>query len=118
MNRRAEILQELVRFNSPTQLLKRELASFGWDWDGEPLLIITKEDVLRVMDRFLSGEISAEQLQEWAENLELREDVEFHERERELVDPIFFRIATPEINEPLTPDSVRRMKSELTEIGG
>jgi len=118
MSRRAEILRELVRFEGPTQPLKHELASFGWDWDGDPLLIITKEHLVRVIDRFLAGEISAEQLQEWAGNLEVREDVGFDENERALVDPIFFRIATPEINEQLTIDSVRRMKNELTEHRG
>jgi len=118
VKRRAEILQELVRFEAPSAPLVRELRSFGWDWSGEPLVVIKKEDLLRVIDRFLAGELSAPQLQEWAENLEVREDVAFDEEERDLVDPIFFRIATPEINDPLTLDVVRQMRRELTNEEG
>jgi hypothetical protein len=114
MNRRAEILQELARFEKPAEPLLRELRTFPWDWSEAPLLVLKKDEFLRIIDRFLSCEISAGQLQEWAENLEVREDVAFDPKEAELLDDVFFRIATPEINEPLTPEVVRRMRDELT----
>ena len=91
----------------------RELGTFGWDWDGPPLLILTKDHLVRVIDRFLSGEIDAVKLQAWAENLEVREDVAFDEVENELIDDAFFRLATPKINEPLTRRSVQEMKDRL-----
>ena len=115
--RRAEILQELARFERPSEPLLQELRSFGWDWNDAPLLVLTRADFLRVIDRFLAGQISAAQLQEWAENLEVREDVAFDEKEAELLDDIFFRIATPEINEPLTHEVVQRMRDEITRVG-
>lgn len=114
--RRAEILRELARFETPTEPLLQELRSFGWDWSDAPLLVLTKADFLRVIDRFLAGYISAAQLQEWAENLEVREDVAFDERDAELLDDVFFRIATPEINEPLIHDVVQRMRDEITRV--
>ena len=118
MNRRAEILQALVRFDKPTEPLLRELGSFGWDWNEAPLLVLKKGDLLRVVDRFLTGEIDAAQLQQWAENLEVREDVAFDDHEEALIDDVFFRLATPEINEPLTRESVQKMKYELEQTGG
>ena len=69
--------------------------------------------LMRIVDRFLGGEITAAQLQEWAENLEVREDVAFADDERDLLDDVFFRIATPMINGPLTRESVSRMKNDL-----
>ena len=118
MNRRAEILHALVLFDQPPKPLMRELSSFGWDWDGAPLVTLKKEDLLRIIDRFLATEITAAQLQEWAENLEVRDDVAFDEQEKERIDDVFFRLATPEINEPLTPESVRKMKTELISKSG
>lgn len=118
MNRRAEILEELVRFDRPTEPLMRELSSLGWDWNGEPLLTLQKAHLLRIIDRFLAGDITAEQLQQWAENLEVREDVAFDQEEEELLDDVFFRIATPFINEPLTRESVQEMRDELTRKEG
>ena len=114
MNRRAEVLQELVRFEKPTEPLMRELRAFGWNWLAEaPLVVLKKEDLLRVIDRYLGGEITAAQLQEWAENLEVREDVAFDQSEEDLLDDIFFRLATPFINQPLTIESVGKMKHDL-----
>ena len=117
MSRHAEILQELARFETPTGPLLQELRSFGWDWDGAPLLVLRKADILRVIDRFLAGQISADQLQEWAESLEVREDVAFDDRDAEVLDDVFFRIATPMINEPLTHEVVQRMRDEITRVG-
>ncbi|MDD5262307.1 MAG: hypothetical protein PHD76_10725 [Methylacidiphilales bacterium] len=113
MNRRAEILQELVRYKKPTGPLMLELNSFGWDWLGEPLLILKNEDLLYIIDRFLADQITAAQLQEWAENLEAREDVAFDKKEETLLDDVFFRIATPFINEPLTKETAQKMRDEL-----
>ena len=115
MHRRAEILRELALFETPTEPLLRELHTFGWDWNHAPLLVLTKVDVLRIIDRFLAGRISAAQLEAWAENLEEREDVAFDERHAELLNGIFFRIATPMINEPLTREVVQRMREELVQ---
>jgi hypothetical protein len=47
MSRRAEILQELARFEKPSEPLLRELQSFGWDWSDAPLLVLRREDFLR-----------------------------------------------------------------------
>ena len=113
MSRRAEILQELVLFEKPSESLLQELKSFGWDWTEAPLLTIKKEDLLRIVDRFLTGQLSALQLQEWAENLETREDVAFDEKDAEIIDDIFFQIATPMINGPLTSDAIRKMREML-----
>lgn len=117
MQRRAAILKELARFETPTEPLMRELRSFGWDWSGAPLLVLTKSDFLHVLDRYLAGQISTSELQEWAENLEARDDVAFDEKDKELLDDIFFRIATPEVNGSLTQDVVRRMRDEVTGVG-
>jgi ribosomal protein L15 len=118
MNRRAEILQELARFEKPQEPLLRELGSFGFNWTEEPLLVLKKDHLLSVIDRFLRGEIRSAQLQQWAEAFEVREDVGFDEREEEQIKDVFFRLATPEINEPLTHQTVRRMKDELTSNRG
>jgi len=114
MNRRAEILHELVAYRPPTEQLHAELWTFGWDWlDDEPLLIITREHLLSIIDRYLAGEISSAQLQQWAENLECREDVDFEETNKDIIDSVFFRLALPEINGVLTPESVQGMKAEI-----
>ncbi len=112
--RRADILRRLVRYDEPPEPLMRELREFPWDWfEEEPLVVLSASDLLRVIDRFLAGEIDAQQLQVWAERLECREDFGFDPADEELVDDVFFRLATPFINEPLTPEAVARMREQL-----
>jgi hypothetical protein len=94
VERRADILKRLIR------------------WE-EPLVRLGASDLLRVIDRFLAGDIDAQQLQDWAERLECREDIGFGPDDEQLVDDVFFRLATPFINEPLTHETVSRMREQL-----
>jgi hypothetical protein len=114
MNRRAEILHAFVKGEPVGNSLLEELRAFGWDWhEEEPLALVAKSDLLRIIDMFLSDQISADQLERWAEFLEVREDVDFDSHQRDLLRDVFFRIANPIVHEPLTKDSVRGMRNEL-----
>ena len=114
MSDRAELLKRLVEFQVPTEPIMEELSSLGWDWDGEPLLVITGDHFQAVFSRFLGGEIDAEQLEKWAGNLESREDIGFDSHQEESLKDLLFRIANPEINEPLTAGRVNSMQTELS----
>jgi hypothetical protein len=103
-----------VRYEEPPEPLVSELQEFPWDWPEEELLaVLSVDDLRRVIDRFLAGEINAQQLQDWAERLECREDVGFDPANEGLIDDVFFRLAAPFINEPLTPETVSRMREQL-----
>lgn len=87
----------------------------GWDWEGDPLLLLTEEHFLLVMDRFLSGSITADQVVEWAENLEKREDVAFSQEKAQVLDELLFCLANPAINYAITPDNIAKLRDELVE---
>lgn len=114
MSDRAELLKRIVEFRVPIEPIIEELNSLGWDWDGEPLLFLSADHFQAVFSRFLSGEIDSGQLAGWADNLESREDVGFDPRQEEFLKTLLFRIANPEINEPLTAVRVRSMQTELS----
>lgn len=114
MSDRAELLKRLVEFRAPTEPIIVELSSLGWDWDGEPLVVLAADHFQAVFSRFLGGEIDSGQLATWADNLESREDVGFDPQQEEFLKDLLSRIATPEINEPLTAGRVRSMQTELS----
>lgn len=87
----------------------------GWDWSSEPLLVLTAEHFISIMDRFLSGQLSADQVEEWAENLEQREDVAFSSERKEILDEMLFCLANPSINYEITRESIGRLKQRLLE---
>ena len=114
MSDRAELLKRLVEFRGPIETILEELRLLGWDWDGEPLLVLSADHYQAVLSRFLGGEIDARQLEDWAGNLESRDDIGFDPEQAELLKTLLFRIATPEINQPLTAGLVKDIQNELS----
>ena len=88
------MLKRLVEFREPTEPILKELGSFGWDWDEDPLLVVSADHLQAVLSRFLGGEIDAGQLVSWADNLESRDDVGFDPPQEEFLKDLLFRIAT------------------------
>jgi hypothetical protein len=115
MHRRSELLDKLARYEGPSAPVLEELRSMGWDWSGEPLLVLTKEHFLSVMDRYLADAISAEELEDWAESLEQREDVAFSLEAEGALDELLFCLANPSINLGISKESVRQLRERLLE---
>src|SRR5690606_18190853 len=71
---RKEILLRLLKFESPLDLIQVELSRYPWDSDKEYVRV--NNEVMKVtLDKFLANEINAEQLEEWANLIECREDI-------------------------------------------
>jgi len=115
MQRRSELLAKLARYDGPIAVVLDELKSIGWDWTAEPLLVLTKEHFLGVMDRYLAGSLSAGQLEEWAESLEQREDVGFSPDAETVLDETLFCLANPSINLGISNESIRQLRRRVFE---
>lgn len=99
---RTAALRALVQLQIGLGAAITGLARFPWDC-AEELVTLTCEDLIRVLNKYLSGEITAYDWERWADTLEGRDDVGFDEDSRELIKEFIFQSATPEIFEPLTP---------------
>lgn len=88
----------------------------GWDWLGAPLIVLTPDHFLKIMGRFLSGSLSAEQVEEWAGNLEGRDDVAFSPGNEELLDEVLFCLATPSINHGIDRESIGELMRRLRRV--
>ena len=111
--RRTELLRQLVDLAGAPEPAVKELAQFGWDWAGAPLMVIERKHMLSVLERFLAGAISVSDLRGWAERLEGRDDVGFEEEHGDLLREIFFRIANTEISGQMTAEVAKAMKQAL-----
>ena len=112
MEDRASLLQRLVRYELPIEDTIAMLQAYGWDSDAE-LVVLTAAGALRILERYLSGELSAEQVEYWAELLEMRDDVGLEVRQEAELRRLIFVLANPEINEPLTPALAIRLRRAL-----
>ena len=66
----------LLSLSGPLAGIQAQLAEYPWGC-SEPPLALTKEHLGSVLERFLSGALTAEQVEAWANAVEMREDVEY-----------------------------------------
>jgi hypothetical protein len=111
---RAQLLRALIAYELPIEPVLADLRSFGWD-APEPLVLLTREDIVRVLDRYLAGELTAEQVTDWADLVECREDIGFPGGDEDVLSDAVFRLANPNLRDEVTPELGQIIRRELVE---
>jgi hypothetical protein len=106
---RREAVRDLVERRRPTVDAAAALKAFPWDSD-EPLVVLTPALVVDVLDEYLAGGVSAEAVMEWAEAIELRDDIDLAD---ERVNEVIFELANPLLTSALTPDGAVALRARL-----
>jgi trans-2-enoyl-CoA reductase len=109
-NRKA-VLEKLVNFNAPIKSIGNSLSKFPWDCDKE-LVTLDIKKIENVMQLYIAGELTAIDLEDWANLIECRDDIEFEKEHVETIQKIIYGLANPQINEPITRDRAIRILSE------
>jgi hypothetical protein len=94
---RKELVERLVRFAAPLAPTLSALQEFGWDCN-EPLVTLDASAVRSVLQQYLSGTLTAGDVEAWADAIECRDDVDyssFHDIIHELDNPSLTRALTP-----------------------
>ncbi len=108
MKNRRQTLQELVTFSKPLEFIAKELSQFEWDYDGKPVTI-KPVHIVNVLNRFLFGDLTAKELEDWANLIECREDLEYDKYNQEQLEKIIYELANPEIDGQLTIAKCQKM---------
>jgi len=66
------------------------------------LVTLTLKDIGSILTRFLQLELTAQDVTDWASALELRDDIKFGYDDEGAVFTAIFKLATPELEGPLT----------------
>ncbi len=90
---RKSTLLKLVRFDEPINVLSNlmETVPFAWPHTEPAIVDLTSEHVVAVLERFIGGELTAEDVDRWANMVECREDLS----STEIVDDVIFDLANP-----------------------
>lgn len=110
--RRAEVLRGLIDYRLPIEPVLAELAAFEWD-SAKDLAILESADILRTLHRYVSGALTAEQVVDWADLVECREDIGFPNGQKDELSHVIFRLANPNINGPVTLEVARQIQLDL-----
>lgn len=92
MNREA-VLSSLIRFDAPITKLRTELGSLSWDSD--PVITLSRHDIVAVLERFATGKIDALTVEDWANLVECREDIDFEAGYEDVVHAAIHDLANP-----------------------
>lgn len=112
----ADALRRLVALEGEYQKLARDAREQLRAWRMQKpttAVVVSLADVDRALRRYEEGLLSGEQLQEWAEILEMNDHVEYERDAEQAVASLLFSLSSPEINEPITRAVVRRMRASL-----
>ncbi|OOE76077.1 hypothetical protein [Salinivibrio sp. ML290] len=110
MNKRLETVKHLVSLSKPLDELSEYLSEFSWDYEGKPL-IVKSIDIINVLNRYICGDINADSVEQWANMLECREDIEFEE---EKIECVVYSLANPELEGPNSIDYSKTLINKLS----
>jgi hypothetical protein len=99
---RTSQLKELLHFSRPVADVVSDLSAFGWDSDEE-LVTLEAAHISTVLNRFLAGDISAADVEDWANAIECREDIGLFQGSP--VADALDELANPVLTRPLTRGS-------------
>ena len=111
---RTLVLRSLIAFEQPLGAILRRLADFGWDSE-RPLAELQAADVVRVLQVFMNGNVTASDIESWANALEGREDIVLEGGNADTLSAALFHFANPTLTEPLTIDDAKRWVEKLSE---
>ena len=108
------ILLDLVHFKNNIDTLKNMLSQIGFDSETE-LVSMSRDDIVEILQRSLDKKISFLELEEWANLIECREDIDF---EDEKTQEMIFKLANPYLYGKLDKKQVLSYLNELDEKCG
>jgi hypothetical protein len=114
MNRREQLLAELLSPRRPIDLIREELSQFPWDFNSE-LVILERTHLKAMLGNFIAEQLTVADIEGWAEAIEGRDDIGFEAGHEELLKTILFELATQELGLPLSRSLAERLVRELSE---
>jgi hypothetical protein len=100
---RLQVIHELLEQRISPSDAGSLLGAHPWDYEGIPAVLLRRH-VSSVLERYLSGEISQAVVVEWADVIELRDDIEPEKGFENSILEIIFELANPILNGKLNSE--------------
>lgn len=114
-NERTTTLIDLVCLRVPVEAAITAVRALPWDSE-EDLVLLDRSAASSVLRRYGSGEITADDLEAWANAIEGREDVGFEAGQDERLSRFIFETANPALAQPLDETYSSRWLAELSPL--
>jgi hypothetical protein len=111
MDSRESLLHILLSFARPIPGITRDLSAYGWD-APRPLAVLDAIHLSTALNRFIAGELSSAQVEEWANCIECRDDIEYDPSSATGL--ALHELANPLLTRPLTRQSAAALVATLS----
>lgn len=111
---RRDVLVDLIELRRSPGVAIAAVRELPWDSDVE-IVLLARVNAVAVLQRYLRGELSAADLEGWADAVEGREDVGSEQGHEELLRAFVFETANPVLAEQISDSYARRW---LERLGG
>jgi ArsR family metal-binding transcriptional regulator len=109
---RYQLLDALLTFDQPLSDILNSLNQLSWDRE-KVLINLKKTHIINILQRYLQGQLSVTDVENWANAIEGREDIEPEENDQDILEEILFDLANPLLSQPLSPESVKDYLTQL-----
>lgn len=105
---RLSAVRDLITMQDTLSNCRLRLAQYPWDFEGQPV-ILTRSDVEAVLKSFLEGKVRADDIEEWADLLEVREDFDYEEGHCEWLNFVLWRLSDQQLNGLISEEAVSQL---------
>lgn len=113
MSGRRELLEDLCNFRTPVANTIAELSQFPWD-SAEDIVVLEAHQIATLLHRYLIGDLSATDIEVWADGIECREDIGFEQSCADTIADIVFDLANPALQGELSPARANALLARLS----
>ena len=92
------MLKKLISLDGSLKELRNDVEKISWD-STEELVSLESSDIISVLQRYKQGNLCAEDVEEWANLLEGRDDI----RVTKIIKSVVFTLANPAVEGALSP---------------
>ena len=108
---RETIIKHLINLDKPIDEIKKSLKGLGWDSDDE--ITMAKGSVKSILNRYIESNIDSKTLNEWANTIEGREDIDYDESCFNEIKQLVYEIANPDLEGPFDIEKAKGWLSKL-----
>ena len=112
MNNRRALLVRLVEMERPLQPILTELGKFGWD--SEELIEVTGSHIINVLQSYVEGRATADEVEEWGNALECRDDLKVSGNIKEAIHILANPYLTVPLSRQVAFELIDRLSNEKT----
>lgn len=109
---RTSLLKQLIRMEQDLGKIQENLSRFPWDSEAE-LCTLEASHLQKVLTDFIDGKIGADRVEEWANMIEGRDDIEIADHGNTSLSEIIYKLANPVLEGDIDPNYAKILRDLL-----